>query len=156
MFYGLWDCTFLKIAICNREMNSFMIILNGMWDLSSPTRGIWPVLPEVEVQSFNHWTAMEVLPKSYLFLVFVSPNPNVSSVKAQLRKVTEILYICECITCFYIQVTGHSPNSHNCERFTKSDILGITNSVEAVSDIASASPWNHWGPNLLLIRLGHH
>ena len=59
------------------------------------------MLPEVEVQNFNHWTAMEVLPKSYLFFVFVSPDLNVSSVKAQLRKVTEILYICECITFLY-------------------------------------------------------
>ena len=40
---------------------SFLAVLRGMWDLSSPTRDqIKPMPTAVEAWSLNHWTAREV------------------------------------------------------------------------------------------------
>ena len=46
--------------IClSANLSTFLAVLRGMQDLSSPQPGIEPVPPAVEAWSPNHWTARE-------------------------------------------------------------------------------------------------
>ena len=47
----------------------FSVGPHGMWDLSSPDQGSNLCPPEVEAQSFSHWTARE-FPLSYLNKIY--------------------------------------------------------------------------------------
>ena len=70
----------------------------SMEDLSSPSRGIEPVIPAVEAQSLNHWTTRELsssdalkgltgpfmllLPATSPTLTSSLPTPNMSNDKS--------------------------------------------------------------------------
>ena len=75
MGYSLWGCkkirhdlglnnnihTFIHIAMC--------VMLQGMWDLSSPPE-ITLLLPALEVCRYNHWTARKVQSFIYIYIYF--------------------------------------------------------------------------------------
>jgi len=56
---GSGDGETFEAHVINTRFFFFLAVPHGMWDLSSQPE-MEPVLPAVEAQSLNHWTAREV------------------------------------------------------------------------------------------------
>ena len=56
---GSGDGETFEAHVINTQVFFFLAVPHGIWDLSSQPE-MEPMLPAVEAQSLNHWTAREV------------------------------------------------------------------------------------------------